>query len=71
MLYRLLKKVNHSLRTVFSFSSRSYQSGLQSSGLSDEVARALEGSFPAKTVDWGSTRLASVGASVGMGEGRR
>lgn len=49
MLYRLLKKVNHSSNTVFSLSSRSYQSGLQSSGFSDEHARPREGSFPAKT----------------------
>lgn len=49
MLYRLLKKVNHSSSTVFSLSSKSYHSGTQSSGLRDEVARAREGSFPAKT----------------------
>ena len=49
MLYRLLKKVNHSSNTVFSLSSRSYQSGLQSSGFSDEHARPRDGSFPAKT----------------------
>jgi hypothetical protein len=50
ILYRLLKNVYHSSRTVFSLSSKSYQSGRQSSGLRDEVANALEGSLPAKTI---------------------
>lgn len=48
--YLLLKNVNHSSSTVFSFSSRSCHSGTQSSGFRDEVARARLGSLPAKTV---------------------
>ena len=36
MLYRLLKKVNHSFSTFFSLSPRSSYSGLQSSGFSDD-----------------------------------
>jgi hypothetical protein len=50
MLYRLLKKVYHSLRTVLYLSSRSSQLGTQSSGFRLDKARPREGSFPAKTV---------------------
>ena len=49
MLYRLLKKVNQSLRTPFSFSDKSSHSDLQSSGLSEDWASAREASFPANT----------------------
>jgi hypothetical protein len=49
MLYRLLKKVIQSSRTFLSLSSRSCHSGTQSSGFSDERARAREASLPAKT----------------------
>ena len=49
MLYRLLKKVNHSSNTFFSLSSRSSHSGRQSSGLRDDWARAREASRPANT----------------------
>ena len=51
MLYRLLKKVNQSSSTFCSFSPRSSYSFRQSSGLSDDIARALEASLPAKTED--------------------
>lgn len=47
-LYRLLKKVNQSFSTVCSLSPKSLYSGLQSSGLSDDCARARDASFPAK-----------------------
>lgn len=50
MLYRLLKNVNHSDSTVLYWSSKSYHSGTQSSAFSEDVARAREGSLPAKTV---------------------
>merc|ERR1711939_46568 len=46
-LYRLVKKAYHSLRTVLYWSSRSCHSGIQSSGLRLDVARAREGSLPA------------------------
>ena len=49
MLYRLLKKVYQSLRTFLCSSARSYQSGLQSSGFSEDCASALEASLPANT----------------------
>jgi len=49
MLYRLLKKVNHSASTVLFSSFRSAHSGTQSSAFSDEVASAREGSLPANT----------------------
>lgn len=49
MLYLLVKKVSQSFNTPCSFSPRSSYSGLQSSGLSDDVARAREASLPAKT----------------------
>lgn len=49
MLYRLLKKVYHSSSVCFSFSSKSYHSGTQSSGFSEDLARAREASFPTKT----------------------
>lgn len=49
MLYLLVKNVSQSFNTPCSFSPRSSYSGLQSSGLSDDCARAREASLPAKT----------------------
>lgn len=49
ILYLLLRKVYHSLRTVLYMSSRSYQSGTQSSGFKLDIARARDGSLPTKT----------------------
>lgn len=48
-LYRLEKNVTQSLRTPFSLSSRSCQSGRASSGLVEVFPSALEASLPAKT----------------------
>ena len=49
-LYRLRKKVIHSSSTVLHLSSRSPHSGTQSSGRSEDMASAREGSLPANTV---------------------
>ncbi len=49
MLYRLLKNVNQSLSTFLWSSDRSDQSGVQSSGLREDCARALDASLPANT----------------------
>ena len=49
MLYLLVKNMSQSFSTPCSFSPRSSYSGLQSSGLSDDCARAREASLPAKT----------------------
>lgn len=46
----MLKKVYHSPSTVLWLSSKSDQSGTQSSGFRLDVARAREGSFPANTI---------------------
>lgn len=50
ILYRLLKKINQSSSVFFSPSGRSSQSGRTSSGLSDDMPRAREASWPANTV---------------------
>ena len=50
ILYRLRKKVIHSSSTVLHLSSRSPHSGTQSSGRSEDMASAREGSLPANTV---------------------
>lgn len=59
----------HSSRTCFSLSPKSCHSALQSSGFKDEVARALEESFPANTIDgergpvsFGLTRTTDIGS---------
>ena len=49
MLYLLEKKVTQSASVPFSLSLRSFQSGLTSSTLVDDLPSALEASFPAKT----------------------
>jgi hypothetical protein len=49
MLYRFEKNVNQSPRTFCSLSGKSCHSGLQSSALREDFARAREASWPAKT----------------------
>lgn len=51
ILYLLVKNVSQSFSTPCSFSPRSSYSGRQSSGWSDDCARAREASLPAKTDD--------------------
>jgi hypothetical protein len=50
-LYLLLKNVNQSSKTFFSWSVRSSQSDLQSSGFSEDNAKARLASLPVKTAE--------------------